>query len=170
MLFTQNSDPIIRMSQQNLRLIRPGKVFYSFGFQFVSSLVNCSLRSLFLSDRSGTQRDRLLLKRCYFGVQRVVRSERLICITLLFQVLLLFSSDSVLQTLSSLRQTAPPVTQEFQSLFYFLGATHHWPRLLGEVFLLSYHLQIYYQTRLKSFHRLRNIPTSFELRIILLLN
>ncbi len=61
MLFTPNSDPTIWMSQQKSRLIRQATFFQSSIVQFWWSCVNCSLRVLFLADRSGTRCDLLLL-------------------------------------------------------------------------------------------------------------
>ncbi len=60
MFFTPNSDPTICMSQQKSRLIRP-TFFQSSIVQFWWTCVNCSLRFLFLADRSGTRCGLLLL-------------------------------------------------------------------------------------------------------------
>ncbi len=71
--------PYIWMSQQKSRLIRPGNVFQSSIVQFWWVCVNCILRVLFLSDRSGTRCGLLLLEPICFRVRRVVCSEMVFC-------------------------------------------------------------------------------------------
>ncbi len=65
----------IWMSQQKSRLIRPGKVLQSSIVQFWWVCVNCILRVLFLSDRSGTRCGLLLLEPICFRVRCVVCSD-----------------------------------------------------------------------------------------------
>ncbi len=79
MFFTPNSDSIIWMLQQKSRLIRQATFFQSSIVQFWWAGVNCILRVLFLSDRSGTRCGLLLLEPICFRVQRVVCSEMVFC-------------------------------------------------------------------------------------------
>ncbi len=80
--------------QQKSRLIRPGNVFQSSIVQFWWFCVNCILRVLFLSDRSGTRCGLLLLEPICFRVRCVVCSEMysadLGCNEWLFELLLSF--------------------------------------------------------------------------------
>ncbi len=62
MLFMPNSDPTIRMSQQKLRLIRPGSLLQS-SIKFWWAGANYSLSFQFLADRRGTWCGLLLLYR-----------------------------------------------------------------------------------------------------------
>ncbi len=62
------------------RLIRPGNVFPIFYCPIWWSCVNCSLRFLFLADRSGTRCGLLLLEPICFRVRRVMCSEMVFCI------------------------------------------------------------------------------------------
>ncbi len=59
------------LSQKKSRLIRPGDVFQSSTVQFWWACVNCRLRFLFLSDRSGSRCGLLLLESICFRVRRV---------------------------------------------------------------------------------------------------
>ncbi len=63
--------------------------FQSSIVQFWWACVNCSLRFLFLSDRSGTRCGLLLLEPICFRVRRVVCSEIVFCIPLVVNDLLL---------------------------------------------------------------------------------
>lgn len=110
MLFMLNSGSTIQMSQQRLRLMKPGSNFQYFIVQFLWSLMNCSLRFLFLFDRSSTWHalrfDVLYIQGCYFVYFhcKVWLSELLLSFYQLGPVLvwLILSRDFCLQNCHSL--------------------------------------------------------------------
>ncbi len=97
MFFTTNYDSNIWIKS---RLIRPGNVFKYSIVQFWWSCVNCILRVLLLSDRSGTRCGLLLLEPICFRVRCVVCSEMVFCITWLLRVVIWVTVAFLLSILS----------------------------------------------------------------------
>ncbi len=88
MFFSPNSDPTSESLSRNRDSSDQATFFQSSIVQFCWVCVNYILRVLFLSDRSGTRCDLLLLESICFRVRRVVCSEMVFCIPWLYRVVI----------------------------------------------------------------------------------
>ncbi len=127
--------PYIWMSQQKSRFIRPSYAFQSSIVQFWWVCVNCILRVLFLSDRSGTRCGLLLLEPICFRVRCVVFRDGILQILVVtsdclsFCCLSIISNQSVHSPLTSdINKTFSSTQLPLTGYFLFFGSFSVNPR------------------------------------------
>ncbi len=93
------------------------RFFQSSIVQFWWACVNCSLRFLFLADRSGTRCGLLLLEPICFRVRRVVRSEMVFCIPWLWWVVIWVTQLYRCLSMISNQSAHSPLTSDINKAF-----------------------------------------------------
>lgn len=107
------------MSLLKLRLITPDSISIQPSIQLMGALTNCTLTFLFLADKSGIRCGLLLLWPICFKAQCVGFSEKLSCISWLFELLLPFLSYQIYQPVLLQPLTSFSPTQLLHILYIF---------------------------------------------------